>query len=295
MSPRGSLTASEWLHGAFRDTCRARVNSTYPRVWQKERKFRASVVVVLFLLLLSCTCVGLVVYFVLLAKNTIIKNEKKSTLKERERESAAAPRRLRLVHQLVLLRSSVAMQRFSCVNIEPTYDHEREGRGNFVREGKSGELASPPSLTQHARSRLLLLLLPADSARQAASRSKQQQQRQRQPGLGCLPTGHALTFMVQSILAASASRSRSFSRFTGCCERARQCSFPASLHCIAGKARKASALWRRASQLLFFFSFFFAQTIDRMTSLPLCSLSSLHPHFSAPPSFSLSLSLLLSI
>lgn len=61
------------------------------------------------------------------------------------------------------------MQRFSCVIIEPTYDHEREGRGNFVQEGKSGELASPPSLTQHARTRLLLL--PTDSAQQAASRS----------------------------------------------------------------------------------------------------------------------------
>lgn len=33
----------------------------------------------------------------------------------------------------------------SCVIIEPTYNHEREGRGNFVQEGKSGELASPPS------------------------------------------------------------------------------------------------------------------------------------------------------
>lgn len=30
----------------------------------------------------------------------------------------------------------------SCVIIEPTYNHEREGRGNFVQEGKSGELAS---------------------------------------------------------------------------------------------------------------------------------------------------------
>lgn len=36
----------------------------------------------------------------------------------------------------------------SCVIIDPTYNHEREGRGNFVQEGKSGELASPPSLTQ---------------------------------------------------------------------------------------------------------------------------------------------------
>lgn len=28
----------------------------------------------------------------------------------------------------------------SCVIKEPTFNHEREGRGNFVQEGKSGDL-----------------------------------------------------------------------------------------------------------------------------------------------------------
>lgn len=46
-------------------------------------------------------------------------------------------------HQLVFL-SECKDVVVSCVIIEPTYNHEREGRGNFVQEGKSGELASPP-------------------------------------------------------------------------------------------------------------------------------------------------------
>lgn len=53
-------------------------------------------------------------------------------------------------HQLVFL-SDCKVVVVSCVIIEPTYNHEREGRGNFVQEGKSGELASPPSLTQQTQ------------------------------------------------------------------------------------------------------------------------------------------------
>lgn len=49
-------------------------------------------------------------------------------------------------HQLVFL-SDCKDVVVSCVIIEPTYNHEREGRGNFVQEGKSGELASPPWLS----------------------------------------------------------------------------------------------------------------------------------------------------
>lgn len=50
-------------------------------------------------------------------------------------------------HQLVFLADCKDVV-VSCVIVEPIYNHEREGRGNFVQEGKSGELASPPSLTQ---------------------------------------------------------------------------------------------------------------------------------------------------
>lgn len=53
-------------------------------------------------------------------------------------------------HQIVFL-SDCKDVVVSCVIIEPTYNHEREGRGNFVQEGKSGELASPPSLTQQTQ------------------------------------------------------------------------------------------------------------------------------------------------
>lgn len=54
-------------------------------------------------------------------------------------------------HQIVFL-SECKDVVVSCVIIEPTYNHEREGRGNFVQEGKSGELASPPCLSHSADS-----------------------------------------------------------------------------------------------------------------------------------------------
>lgn len=138
-SPVGCFAASESLHGAFRDTC---------------SKLNLNVVNVVCCLVPAIAVVvvymrGLEVHLALLAENTIFKKSKRNgPLKgKKNRRCWMAPSRAR---PLVLLRSSVAKQRFSCVIIKPTYDHEREGRGNFVREGKSGELASPPSFTQHA-------------------------------------------------------------------------------------------------------------------------------------------------
>lgn len=81
----------------------------------------------------------------------------------------------------------------SCVIVEPIYNHEREGRGNFVQEGKSGELASPPSLTQSSSVGGRLSAYPLTAT---ASKSIE-----------------TLTFIVQSIVAAS---HRSFSRFYDC-------------------------------------------------------------------------------
>lgn len=71
-------------------------------------------------------------------------------------------------HQLVFLADCKDVV-VSCVIVEPIYNHEREGRGNFVQEGKSGELASPPSLTQ------------SSSVGGRLSASRQQQQRQKAP------------------------------------------------------------------------------------------------------------------
>lgn len=80
----------------------------------------------------------------------------------------------------------------SCVIVEPIYNHEREGRGNFVQEGKSGELASPPSLTQSSSVGGRLSASPLTAT---ASKSTK-----------------TLTFIVQSIVASHWS----FSRFCDC-------------------------------------------------------------------------------
>lgn len=94
-------------------------------------------------------------------------------------------------HQLVFL-SECKDVVVSCVIIEPTYNHEREGRGNFVQEGKSGELASPPWLSHSADSRCGWPPVIFNT--------------------GVKKTAQTPTFIEQSI-AAAASRSLSFSRF----------------------------------------------------------------------------------
>lgn len=71
-------------------------------------------------------------------------------------------------HQLVFLADCKDVV-VSCVIVDPIYNHEREGRGNFVQEGKSGELASPPSLPQ------------SSSVGGRLSASRYQQQRQKAP------------------------------------------------------------------------------------------------------------------
>lgn len=81
----------------------------------------------------------------------------------------------------------------SCVIIELTYNHEREGRGNFVQEGKSGELASPPSLTQTSSVGGRLSASPLTAATSKSTET--------------------LTFIVESIVGAS---HLSFSRFCNC-------------------------------------------------------------------------------
>lgn len=81
----------------------------------------------------------------------------------------------------------------SCVIIESTYNHEREGRGNFVQEGKSGELASPPSLTQTSSVGGRLSASPLTAATPKSTET--------------------LTFIVESIVGAS---HLSFSRFCDC-------------------------------------------------------------------------------
>lgn len=108
----------------------------------------------------------------------------------------------------------------SCVIIEPTYNHEREGRGNFVQEGKSGELASPPRLSHWAD----WCGWPPVTSAAAVAQSRP-----------------APTFIGQS-MAAAAERSLAFSRFV----RERAALWPPFKSC-----RRASVLWRKPLHLQF--------------------------------------------
>lgn len=116
-------------------------------------------------------------------------------------------------HQLVFL-AECKDAAVSCVIIEPTYNHEREGRGNFVAEGKSGE---PLSL----RTLLWVAARPPPPAAPAAA-----------------PPA-PLTFMEQSMSAAAAvdSSSLAFSRFEeklGANSASDLSSLHAVLHCLCG-------------------------------------------------------------
>lgn len=114
-------------------------------------------------------------------------------------------------HQLVFL-SECKDAAVSCVIIEPTYNHEREGRGNFVAEGKSGEPLSLRRLRPPAR--------PPPPAAPAAPAAP-------------------LTFMEQSMSAAAAAASSplAFSRFEeklGANSASDLSSLHAALHCLCG-------------------------------------------------------------
>lgn len=62
-----------------------------------------------------------------------------SKMKTNEITNLCIPSRARSGHHFGFY-LSLKVVAVSCVIKEPTFNHEREGRGNFVREGKSGDL-----------------------------------------------------------------------------------------------------------------------------------------------------------
>ncbi len=159
----------------------------------------------------------------------------------------------------------------SCVIIELTYNHEREGRGNFVQEGKSGELASPPCLSHSADSGV--------GGRLSCS-----------PAAAAVKAAQTRTFIVQSI--AAASQSLSLSRFSKCYS---QFSLLTSLQCMQrciGSMSQTIAVTIFCSQTItgwqvFFPSLSLALALSRFLSLFLSLWIGKWSHFLTPKALKL--------